>query len=633
MATITASSTTDLLSALKAAQSGDTILLAAGTYSNVNIRDLKLDGVTIASQNESDPAVLTDLNVRGAEGLTFKGLEFFAEHAKGSDKFIVFGSRDIHFDGVNVHGSLDGNPQNDTSAMTIRNSQNVSVKNSEFHELANAITHLDSKNIVFEGNYFHDLRMDAIRGGGTSDLTIVNNYFTDFYPIPGDHPDAIQIWNTNTSTSARDILISGNIITRGDGEPAQGIFVKAEQSGLPYYNLKITDNIVVGSLYNGIHVRGGVDVVIEGNTVAGHSGMNSWIRLENINGINISNNASTDYQKDVNVIGKLAENNDKIGVPADKGEALLKAWLAKHSGLSEELVEIIGRGDGQASEPVGEVVPQPGSGAAEPAIPPAEVPRDHPAAGGGGTQDGVIHSPSTITMGVNTTNADLTKSQVANVIGNDLDNHIVGNKAANLLNGGSGDDILDWGAGGSDTLIGGLGDDVYIVGPSTIVVEADGEGIDTIMSMYAVKLQANVENLVLLNSGGASGTGNELNNLIVGNAGANVLDGGAGNDTIRGGDGKDVIIGGSGDDVLYGDAGGDYFRFNVGSGHDVIMDFGGGGDREGIDFMSYVKAGAKVAFTDVEAGTLITFDADNSVLLLGVDSSALQVTPTGAFIN
>lgn len=630
MAIITVSSTTDLLSSLKVAQSGDTILLAAGTYSNVTIRDLKLEGVTIASQNEASPAVFTDLSIRGSEGLSFKGVEFFAEYAKGSDRFLVYGSRDIHFDDVNVHGSIDGNPQNDTSAMTIRNSENVSVRNSEFHELANAVTHLDSNGVTFEGNYFHDLRMDGIRGGGTSNLSIVNNYFTDFYPIPGDHPDAIQVWNTNTSVSARDILIAGNVVMRGEGEPAQGIFVKAEQSGLPYYGLKITDNIVVGSLYNGIYVRGGVGVSMEGNTVAGYGGMNSWIRLENIDGIDISNNAATDYQKDVNVVGKASVNNIKIDVPTDAGEALLKAWLAEHSDLSDQLHQLLG---GDASRPIEEPGSQPSPDPVGPVAPPAEVPSEVPSHGGSVAPVGPIYSPSTIVMEGNAKDAYLTKAQAADVFGNDLDNYIVGNKAANLLSGGAGNDILDWGAGGADTLIGGAGDDVYIVGPSTLVTEAEGGGVDTIMSMYAVKLQANVENLVLLNSGGASGTGNELANLIIGNPGANVLDGGAGNDTIQGGAGKDVLIGGSGDDVLYGGAGGDYFRFNVGSGHDVIADFGVGGDREGIDFMSYVKAGAKVAFTDVDAGTLITFDAHNSVLLLGVESSSLQTTPTGAFIN
>ncbi len=55
----------------------------------------------------------------------------------------------------------------------------------------------------------------------------------------------------------------------------------------------------------------------------------------------------------------------------------------------------------------------------------------------------------------------------------------------------------------------------------------------------------------------ASGTGNELNNVITGNSGDNELAGLGGNDTIYGSDGHDTIDGGAGTDALFGDAGED----------------------------------------------------------------------------
>lgn len=50
------------------------------------------------------------------------------------------------------------------------------------------------------------------------------------------------------------------------------------------------------------------------------------------------------------------------------------------------------------------------------------------------------------------------------------------------------------------------------------------------------------------------GTGNELDNRLIGNRGDNVLTGLAGDDTIEGGNGKDRLLGGAGDDTLMGGA-------------------------------------------------------------------------------
>src|SRR3546814_6684622 len=66
------------------------------------------------------------------------------------------------------------------------------------------------------GNSFHTMRSDGVRGGGTNDVVISNNYFTDFHPVGADHPDAIQLWTTNTTESARNISITGNVFERGD---------------------------------------------------------------------------------------------------------------------------------------------------------------------------------------------------------------------------------------------------------------------------------------------------------------------------------------------------------------------------------------------------------------------------------
>ncbi|MBB3018480.1 Ca2+-binding RTX toxin-like protein [Microvirga lupini] len=143
-----------------------------------------------------------------------------------------------------------------------------------------------------------------------------------------------------------------------------------------------------------------------------------------------------------------------------------------------------------------------------------------------------------------------------------------GDAVANILNGNAGNNILD-GRGGADTMKGGLGNDTYYVDRAQdIVLEAAGEGIDTIISSVSIiasnPLAANVENLWLAGVA-TEGAGNQLNNLIVGNSANNKLYGYGGNDTLRGGDGNDLLDGGAGNNTLDGGAGNDTLNGSLGS--------------------------------------------------------------------
>ncbi len=323
-----------LLQALKSAQSGDTILLAPGVYSGVTITNLKIaGGVTISSNDPGSPAVFTDLSIKNSSGLTFSSIEFDASNATASNPFKVLSSSHIHFDRLNVHGSLDGDAGNDTSAMQIRDSSVVSVKNSEFQQLSNGLSHLDSEHLTISGNSFHDIRIDGVRGGGSSHVTISGNHFTDFYRNAGDHPDAIQFWTSNTTASAHDIIIADNVIARGDGEPMQGIFLKDESGGsVPYLNVKITGNVLVGSMWNGISVNGADGLEISDNVVGGFADMKARIALKNATDVILTNNEATDFIRQGVVEVSFEVGNTKIAVPTDGGNELLGKWAALHVG-------------------------------------------------------------------------------------------------------------------------------------------------------------------------------------------------------------------------------------------------------------------------------------------------------------
>ncbi|MEH2039776.1 DUF4114 domain-containing protein [Nostoc sp.] len=140
------------------------------------------------------------------------------------------------------------------------------------------------------------------------------------------------------------------------------------------------------------------------------------------------------------------------------------------------------------------------------------------------------------------------------------DDTLTGGAGNDNLIGGLGDDSLDGGAG-NDNLDGGDGSDVYYVDSATdVVTETNASvagGIDTVISSLAdYTLGANLENLTLTGTGNSNGTGNSLDNRIIGSSGNNILNGGAGNDTLVGVAGNSFV----GEfDILTGDTGSDTY--------------------------------------------------------------------------
>ena len=120
-------------------------------------------------------------------------------------------------------------------------------------------------------------------------------------------------------------------------------------------------------------------------------------------------------------------------------------------------------------------------------------------------------------------------------------------------------------------MTGGTGDDIYRVdSTSDKVTENANEGNDTIQSTVTYTLGANVENLTLTGTAAINGTGNALNNTIIGNGANNTLTGGAGNDRLNGGLGNDSMIGGVGDDAYVVTQVGDVVTESLNQGIDTV---------------------------------------------------------------
>jgi hypothetical protein len=482
---------------LKAAQSGDQILMASGDYGSLKIQDIHINGqVTITSADPNAPAVIQYLSVSHCDGLTFTGIEINVR--PGSLGIGVGYSSEINFENMHVHGTVDGEYTLDGSGMTVRNSTNVTVSNSTFHDLGGGITHIDDNGLVLSNNSFHDLRSDGIHGTRSSNVTITDNTFTDFHPQGSDHPDAIQFW-TNGDAPASNITITGNTITRGDGSKIQGIFL-GDEGGAGYKNVTITENAVIGGMYHGIRLVHGDGAVVSDNLVVGYTDMTSWIQIKDSTNFVAQDNQATSFI--ISNFDLLANGNEFLQQAAIGDLSALVTWQAELEKLAQ-------------------------------------------------TTDGSLSSPTDLTDTV-------VDPIVDTVTDTGADSGTDTTHDAPVVDAGptDGADSLA-GTTGADNLAGGSGDDKYLVNHvGDVVVETNGGGNDTVFSTlsdYSLPLRdakGMIENIVLVGSGAQSATGNQLDNLIVGSAFDNTLNGGQGDDTLVAGGGHDVINGGPGHDVI-----------------------------------------------------------------------------------
>lgn len=215
------------------------------------------------------------------------------------------------------------------------------------------------------------------------------------------------------------------------------------------------------------------------------------------------------------------------------------------------------------------------------------------------------------------------------IFGGNGNDFLGGGAGKDAITGGYGNDTLDGGTD-SDSMNGGYGADVYYVDNALdsvmeSVVSTSAAEKDVVYSSVTWTLGANVENLTLVGTLDIHGTGNELNNVLIGNLKSNATTGGNnrllgglgndsisgldGNDTLEGGEGNDLLIGGAGKDMLVGGNGNDRFDFNhltetgtTGVTWDVITDFVRGQDR--ID-LSTLDANTATAANDAFSGALI----------------------------
>lgn len=366
---------------------------------------------------------------------------------------------------------------------------------------------------------------------------------------------------------ATDIVISDNIITRGEGDgikgsKASGVTISGNtitgggdsEAGIDFVGVDhavIEGNTLSDLPYVGIMLKGGTtDVVVSGNTISG-AGHNSievggytntqyyppgFLEAGNTyeaGNILIADNVITDSGNSalrlIGAQGVLIEGNTIGGTNAfikiDDSSTYHDTWFSTDIGFAGNSIAegswLIDRSDHATLYWEADAAQVYDDWLGAPTSPAPEVPSYTVITGTGGDDrlDG--------TLG---------------------DDQISGNGGKDRIEADAGNDTL-WGGTNNDTLRGEDGNDVLYGENGRDTIEG-GNGADLV-------------------------DGGEGNDLVRGNAGDDSLIGGLGSDTIEGGDGNDWLQGGESGDTLKGGLGADDFVFIASEafGSDRIEDF------------------------------------------------------------
>ncbi len=224
---------------IMAAQSGDTVQLAAGNYLPIVIKNRQWDQPVIV---DASAAQLQSVELRTVNNIVWRG------------------------------GSFDG-ASTERYGFVARASQNVAIENGRFSHYFRAgivFDHVSGGRIA--GNLFSNMASDGADVALSDHVVIDGNECRDFLPAPLAHPDCIQAWSRPTVPPTSDLTITNNRMTG----LMQGISLfNHVQGGVDdggFDRIVISGNIVRVSYPNGISAMDCRGCTIRDNVVDGVAG-------------------------------------------------------------------------------------------------------------------------------------------------------------------------------------------------------------------------------------------------------------------------------------------------------------------------------------------------------------------------
>lgn len=177
-------------------QPGGTVRLPPGPHPTIEIDNQNFSPpVTIDARD----AVVAGVRITGSTGIIWRG---------GT---------------IEAPGGMEGNSPK-SHGVRLQRARNITFDSVTFTNAKHGMVAGNGVGLTVRNSIFRGLRSDGIDSAGNSDVLIEGNRFTDNKAIPkigkrgepgfvdGDHPDAVQIWNTPTTRSVRNIVVRDNFI-------------------------------------------------------------------------------------------------------------------------------------------------------------------------------------------------------------------------------------------------------------------------------------------------------------------------------------------------------------------------------------------------------------------------------------
>ncbi len=256
---------TALMTALAAADGGETILLKGGDYGRVILEDLSFESPVTITTVDAEPMVsLSHLAIFRSRNLRFEGLLIDSGSREGRAIVHIEDSDAITVANSTIHGLVGTSYPITGPAFGIYvygKSANIVISGNHIHDLANGVALFGTAQFEVTENRVDRIGQDAFKFSAVQDGLVARNIGpTHFYPTDDAHVDFMQF----QGPASRGVTITGNVFLPQNRFDAQGIFV-AGQGG--HRDFDISQNIIYTKMANGIRVNGAGGIVIRNNTL------------------------------------------------------------------------------------------------------------------------------------------------------------------------------------------------------------------------------------------------------------------------------------------------------------------------------------------------------------------------------